>query len=448
MKTMGIDIGTTSICLACYESETGHPLLVLHRANRFLPGTFMQDPEEIIGKVEDMLREARQMGLEPETLAGIGISSQMHGILYLDRKGRAVSPLYTWKDERGKEIYADGVSCEAFLREQGLDVHSGYGIVTHFCLDRRGEIPADAVRFAGIGDYLAMRLTGRTEPLVDGTMAASFGGFSMGSWDFAREAMERAGIRTEFLPQVAPQTAAGQVAGRYGNVPVSCACGDNQASFFGAVEETGSQISVNVGTGSQVSMFLKALQDPQEGLELRPFLGGGCLCVGASLNGGKVYERLAAFFEETVLAFTGEKIQAYGCMERLAAEAEAEGMAVGPYLYGSRMAEADENAGCVPGGWVRGLTEQNFHPGNLICAYVRGMAEELYGLYQRFPREERAGKREIVASGNGMRKNPLLVKAVSDIFGLPVRIQEQEEEAAYGAARYAARLTKELGRTS
>ena len=39
--------------------------------------------------------------------------------------------------------------------------------------------------------------------------------------------------------------------------------------------------------------------------DIRPYFHKGCLYVGASLNGGKVYEKLAAFFEEIVYEFTG-----------------------------------------------------------------------------------------------------------------------------------------------
>ena len=33
-------------------------------------------------------------------LSGLG-SQQMHGIVYVDKEGNCVSPLYTWQDARG-----------------------------------------------------------------------------------------------------------------------------------------------------------------------------------------------------------------------------------------------------------------------------------------------------------------------------------------------------------
>lgn len=430
MKALGIDIGTTSICVAGYEEGCGELKFVASGENQFLPGTYEQDPERIIGIVEALMEEAAGNGFGPEELDGIGISSQMHGILYVDAAGRAVSPFYTWKDERGIET--------DLQRQTGYPLYSGYGTVTHYCLERAGEIPKEAVFIAGIGDYLAMHLTGRKEPLLDESMAASFGGFDLLNGCFDVERLRRAGVDVSFYP---PIRKTGEIAGRYQNVPVSCAIGDNQASFFGALDHPEVQVSVNVGTGSQVSVFdtrlIAETESPKKDADIRPFFKEGYLYVGASLNGGKVYERLAAFLEETVFAFTGQHINAYEEMDKLfygdgqsVTEKQffTDDLIVRPLLYGVRGAKGQE------GGSITGLTPENFHPKQLITAYVNGMAEELYEMYCSFPEEIRRGRNQIVASGNGIRRNRLLREAVTARFGMPVIFRDTREEAAAGAA--------------
>lgn len=438
-KMLGIDIGTTSICIAGREEGKETLSLVLSAKNAFLPGTYEQDPEKIVEQVKELLVEAERKGFGPEELSAIGISSQMHGVLYVDASGKAVSPLYTWKDEKGRELMpGTDETYEAYLsRTAGYRLYSGYGTVTHFYLDRNGRIPEGAVKLAGIGDYLAMCLAGRTEPLLDVSMAAGIGGFDLEKGDFDRERLEMAGVKTSFYPKLHIY---GEGAGVWRGVPVSCSYGDNQASFCCAVDRPEEQISINVGTGSQVSVYSDRLFtdiSADISVDIRPFFGKGYLYVGASLNGGKVYERLAAFFEETVLAFTGQKVDAYQVLPRLAKEAapgekgmkdpDARALSVDPALYGTRGTEA-------AGGSITGMTPENFRPGSLVQAYVRGMAEELYRMYLAFPEEIRAGRRQIVASGNGIRKNELLADAVEERFGCPVCFGEIEEEAAAGAA--------------
>ncbi len=154
----------------------------------------------------------------------------------------------------------------------------------------------------------------------------------------------------------------------------------------------------------------------------------------ASVNGGKAYEKLAAFFEETVELFTGAKTDAgIDVYEKMAAMGMAAGqttLVVTPSLCGAR-GEGSSS------GSVRNLTEENFHPSDLVSAYVTGMAQELYQLYLKFPPDLRKGRRRIAASGNGIRKNRLLAQEVERLFGMPLEFGEWKEEAAAGAAMMA-----------
>ena len=112
MYTLGIDIGTTSICIVLYDVKNRTIALSRNVSNRFLAqGSFWQDADEIVSKVSRLLEEMEELPFE-----AIGISSQMHGIVYVNGKGEAVSPFYTWKEESGnqpldeKETYAGYLS--------------------------------------------------------------------------------------------------------------------------------------------------------------------------------------------------------------------------------------------------------------------------------------------------------------------------------------------------
>lgn len=427
MKALGIDIGTTSICVVVYEGENGTLPFIARRKNEFISENFEQDPDAIADKVMEMLSEAEKCGFGRNALSAIGISSQMHGILYVNKEGEAVSPFYTWKDEKGKLLNAEGKSYEAVLQEKtGLLMFSGYGTVTHYFLGQKGQIPQDAYRMINIGDYIAMRLTGRKSPLLDESIAASFGGYIIESENFAWEKFKKAGIKTEFYPEI---SRSGEPFGFYKGIPAGCALGDNQASFYCIMDKPEEQININVGTGSQVVIFDERCIY-NEKIDVRPFFKKGKLYVGASVNGGKTYERLASFFEETVYEFTGMKINAFEKMNIIGSQNTRSTLVINPCLYGSR-GRMDEY------GKIENLTPENFHPSDFIRAYVRGMAEELYQLYMDFPEEIREGRREIVASGNGIRKNRLMAEAVAERFHMQLHFIDIEEEAAAGAAKAA-----------
>ena len=108
MKTLGLDIGTTTVSAVVLQD--GAPLASLTKKN----GYFIQT-ERAFEKCQDVgMIEATAMAAVDELLseypdvAAIGLTGQMHGIVYLDENGTPVSPLYTWQDGRGDEAYENG----------------------------------------------------------------------------------------------------------------------------------------------------------------------------------------------------------------------------------------------------------------------------------------------------------------------------------------------------
>ena len=60
------------------------------------------------------------------------------------------------------------------------------------------------------------------------------------------------------------------------------------------------------------------------------------------------------------------------------------------------------------------------------------MAGELFEMYKQM----NANKCGIVGSGNGIRKNPALVKTFEKMFNAEMKVPEHLEEAAFGAALF------------
>ncbi len=101
MRALGIDIGTTSICMVLYDKDKNTLLLNRSVPNEFSGnGNFQQDADGIVDKVKGLLKEVGE-----NTFDAVGISGQMHGIVYVDEKGKSVSPFYTWKEESGRQKY-------------------------------------------------------------------------------------------------------------------------------------------------------------------------------------------------------------------------------------------------------------------------------------------------------------------------------------------------------
>lgn len=428
MKTIGIDIGTTTISAVVMETE-GRKLL----ASRTIPnGSFIHTDREWerIQDVSLLMNKAKELldsFLEefPDTKA-IGLTGQMHGMLYTDAAGRCVSPLYTWEDGSGDQPEFDGESAaELVTRKYGIFAATGFGLVTYLYHVKKGLVPEGSVSLCTISDYLGMWLTGRKRPLVHAGNGASLGFYDTKNWRFREEMIADAGMDLSMLPEV---TADVKELGTYKGRKVLTGLGDNQASFLGAVGMQEQVWQVNVGTGGQLSV-LSDRHFEAPGIEARPFLENRYILTGAVLCAGRAYAILEGFFRSCAAAMGLEDKEQYGLMERLAGEAreDAGGLQIVTKFKGTRVNPEVR-------GRIEGLSEENFRPENLVLGVIEGISREFYDIYGEIYKGTGIRAEKLIASGNGVRRNPALREALKRMFGAELELTEFREEAACGAA--------------
>lgn len=405
MKIIGIDIGTTSICGVVVETEKGEILKSLTKPNNsFIRSEKsyekIQDTDIIMQSVYDILSE-----LDAGNASAIGFSGQMHGIVYTDSNGDAVSPLYIWQDERAALEYKDGKSYA-----EHLGCFAGYGLATDFYNEINGLVPENAEYLCTIADYAVMKLCGLKKPLVHITDAASLGCFDIENNRFTLD-----------NPRIPDVTAEFKAAGEYNGIPVCVALGDNQASFIGSVSDSDNAL-INVGTGSQIS-WLTENPVTAESVENRPFDGKKYLAAGCALCGGRAFAMLEKLFRE-IANLAGDNVDSmYPQIDKLLENKSSSTLDGDCRFCGTRKDPSVR-------GSISNISEDNFTAADLAYSVLEGMSQELYDMYKN------GGKtaKELVCSGNGMRKNTALRRIVSDMFGCEIKIPFYAEEASYGAA--------------
>ena len=405
MKAIGIDIGTTSVCGVVIDTVSGAVISSKTiDSNAFIKteNSFekIQSPEKIITLAKSILDE-----LLTEDTAVIGVTGQMHGIVYYDESGIPVSPLYTWQDGRGDQPYKN-TTYAGYLKS-----HTGYGNVTDFYNRENGLVPENAKGYCTIHDLFVMQLCGLKAAKVHISDAASFGMFDINTKTFSYPA--NIDVYEEYA-----------VAGCYKNIPVSLAIGDNQASVFSSLSSE-DDLLINVGTGSQVSAIIDKPITAQD-LETRPFFDGKYLAVGAALCGGRAYAVLKDFYK-TILSYNAsiDSEDVYEIMGKMLSGVKEKSLVADTRFSGTRADESIRGSIC-------GITTENFTPENLTYAVLEGMINELYQMYLQMGYK----KSGIVGSGNGIRKNKHLIKIAEDRFNGKLKIPSHTEEAAYGAALY------------
>ncbi len=315
---VGIDIGTTTISGAVFNltKNLAADYFNILNSSAFKsasPYFREQDADLICHKAIELLDAI--LSAYPN-IKSIGITGQMHGILYLDKFGNAISPFATWQDGRGNEKTNSGATyCEEIFNITGKKTATGYGLVTHYYNIKNGLVPKNAAKICNITDYLACRLTKNTNIVMHNSIAHSFGLFDLENNRFYEDALKNLSINTEILPKV---TSSSVALGKYKDIPVFVPIGDNQASFLGAVDDLENDILVNLGTGSQISAITDSLDNKNPALEIRPLIKDKYIICYSALSGGASYALLEGFFKAYVYAATGKQEKQYDIMNKLA----------------------------------------------------------------------------------------------------------------------------------
>ena len=427
---VGIDVGTTTVSAVVYDLDSCESLeaySIPHNSRISSYPFSEQRVSLILEKAEKLLFHILDTY---KRIVCIGITGQMHGIVYVDNKGQAVSELINWQDGRGDLSLGGGSACQQIEMLTGEKIHTGYGIATHYYNVKTDSVPKNAACFCSIMDLLAMKICGVEKPTTHKTIGASFGLFDTKNGDFMWEKLEILGIDKSFLPKICDDN---YILGECRGIPVSLAIGDNQASFLGAVGVSDDALLVNIGTGSQVC----AACDYQEvggDVEIRPFIGDKYLICGSALCGGSAYAMVEEFFRGYLESIGIDAPLQYDTLNRLASEAHRrgeKGLDVDTRFLGKR-------GDSLARGAIREIDIHSFTPSALALGVLKGMCKELCQLYSTFDQK----KARIVSSGGAVRKNALMQTLIEEMFGLPVTVSLALEEAALGAAIFSALAIK------
>jgi len=477
---LSLDIGTSNLCALALSCDSLQPVAICSQENdteiaNLSAGYHEQDPQRIrdlcLCLIQKLLSEKNvhpvrgpkgkgSNGVHENEVVGIGITGQMHGVLLVNpvrnsRDGANISNgvnsdlepqsnLITWRDQRtlagdkpgyiDKAVEALGADMQ---QRTGCRLHAGYGGATLYWLSKNNKLPESAVALT-IADYVAGYLTGVIA--TEATHAASWGIFNLqeNMWD--TEAVDKLGITMDMLPEVHSterplgtiQPALAKQLGLGNNVQVYSPVGDNQAGIIGAAGFAGNAAVLNLGTGGQISIPQNEYKFV-ETFETRPMPFGGFILVGASLCGGWSYACLQKFIQATVREFAAAELsdeEIYKRMNAIAAETEegASGITVNTRFSGTRL---EPNLR----GSISGIGVDNLTVANLARGFVEGMVRELADMASA------AGVKDftrIIASGNAVRRNPVVSEVIESIFGLPCYISTNREAAALGAAYAAA----------
>ena len=295
MNLLGYDLGSSSIKASILEASTGRCLAAGSSPATEMeiqapkPGWAEQDPaiwwSNLVAVTHEVVLKS---GIRPESIAGIGISYQMHGLVVVDRKCRVLRPAIIWCDSRavaiGNKAFEDigrDVCLDRFLNSPG----NFTAAKLKWIQDNEPDLYARIWKVMLPGDYAAMRMTGEVCTTVSGLSEGIF-------WDFKANRVSETllayfGFDRSLIPEVVSTFAeqgklrdapAGELGLKPG-IPVAYRAGDQPNNAFALNVLQPGEIAATAGTSgviygvtqtprcdpqSRVNMFAHVNHQPEE----------------------------------------------------------------------------------------------------------------------------------------------------------------------------------------
>lgn len=264
MYLLGIDVGSSFVKASVLNAETGHSVASASapeqemKISALKPGWAEQDPqtwwEALREAVNSCLRSKPSL---KDSIAAIGISYQMHGLVAVDHKLEPIRPSIIWCDSRAVSY--------------GNSAYENIGY--KYCMDNLLNSPGnftaaklawmkenETENFARInkimlpGDYIAMRLTGEICTTVSGLSEGVL-------WDFrehriSSELLDHFGFRSDIIPSIKEVFSiqgelsrdAAAAMGLKSGIPVSYRAGDQPNNAFSLKVMEPGEVAATAGT--------------------------------------------------------------------------------------------------------------------------------------------------------------------------------------------------------
>ncbi len=436
MYFLGIDISTTS-SKALLINELGEIAGVAstpHTIQSPYPLWSEQDPQEWWQAITDSIQKViAQTNVDRASIAAIGLTGQMHGLVLLDDVGEVLRPAILWNDQRTQaqcdQIHQQ-IGKQAFLQITGNLSLTGF--TASKILWVREHDPEVFKRVKHIllpKDYIRYRLSGNFA--MDKAGGSGTVLFDLEERDWSKKLLEDLRIDPAWLPPtfegpeftgVVSNSAAGAT-GLIPGTPIVAGGGDQAAQAVGVGAVEPGIVGLTVGTSGVVfAPTSSALIEPEG--RLHAFchavpgvwhLMGVMLSAAGSLQWYR--DKLAPEMDFDALLEEAKSVPV-----------GSEGLQFLPYLSGERTPYPDPLARA---GWI-GLAARH-ERAHMTRALLEGVSYAFRDIFSLIQESGLREIRQVRVSGGGM-KNAFWRQMLASVLGNELVTVNTTEGAAFGAA--------------
>lgn len=204
---LGIDLGTSGckVVLVDEKLQILSSSLKEYPIDTPKPGWYEQDPEIWWISVKKGIKKVLKNLDNKNTILGIGLTGQMHGLVAIGKDFKVIRPSIIWADIRNadqcKEIYEKVGGEKSLLKLTNNKMLTGYtGGKILWMMQNEPELFEKVLCILNPKDYIRLRLTG--EIATDVSDASGTGLFDIQNRKWCLQLIDKIGIPNSILPRV------------------------------------------------------------------------------------------------------------------------------------------------------------------------------------------------------------------------------------------------------
>lgn len=369
----------------------------------------------------------------------LGVCNEMHGFLLTDTKGNPETGYISWRYEFGQktvngrtpmEVLKDEKYVES-IRKTGMPLRAGLPSTNLYWIYHSDIVYGKKYVFQTLGDFILWHMIGERGD-CHLTNAAATGLYNIEEEKWCEELIDICCNAKVMFPEVGEKEIVFDYKGA--KVYAYPAIGDQQAALKGSKFTKESEISINLGTGAQVSRIVK---DRNRGnCQIRPYFDGKYIRTIPHIPSGRalnVYINfIKSIFTEFRYEMPDEKIWDYfksvDLQENTSLDCDLSFFdnAVTTYNRGS----------------ISNISEKNFTIADLVRTVGNRFVSNIVSI-SGIVNEGLDVPDCLVFSGGVARNNPQIIKAIVNHMGGNLSYRVSSHDTLYGCFSYVTKKYRE-----
>lgn len=444
---MGVDIGTSGVRAAIFNTE-GNQISLCYKEYPIICNEHRMaelDPELIFSLLISVVRDCIKKNNTPANyIEAIGLCSQMHSLMAVNKEGKCLTNVITWADSRSideSDFIEKNYDLKGMYERTGCRVqHPMYPLSKILWIKySKPEIYSNVYKFLTIKGYILYKLFGKF--LIDITDASATGCFNIHEFkwdDYILQDVLNIGtgmfcepVECTYILKGIEKVYAEEM-GLSPETPVIIGSGDGIMANLGCGVFDDTSMSCTIGTSGALRISVdKTLLDLHQRTWCYCFTKDKWVSGGAVNNGGIVLKWFRDQYQkqfEYEADILGLK-DLYELFDHYVMQVEpgCGGLIFLPYLTGERSPGWNANAS----GLIYGLrlTHDKRH---MVRAAMEGIICNMYSIYEIIEKLD-GNVKTIVANGGYVNSNAWL-QIQADIFNKDIAVAGVAEASAFGAA--------------